>query len=221
MLHYSTRRSCVVGITGALALSFGRVRAQSKPIRIGILTDMTGFYADSLGPGSVLAAQMAVEDAGGTVLGRPIEIISADNQNKADIGSTIARRWYDEDGVSLVVGLDNSAVALAVQQISRERNQLCIAIAVGTNDFTGKFCTPTALSWNYDSYALTHAVARSLTARGLKTWFFITVDYAFGTALEADTTDAVSRSGGKVLGSIRHPLGTADFSSYLLGRVVN
>ena len=216
MLHRPTRRAFVAGSAATLALPARRSQAQAKPIRIGVLTDMTGLYADTLGPGSVLAAQMAAEDAGGSVIGRKIEILSADNQNQADIGSTIARRWYDQDGVSMVVGLDNSAVALAVEQISRERNQICIAIAVGTNDFTGKFCTPTALSWNYDSYALTHAVARSLTGRGLKTWFFITVDYAFGAALQADTTDAVLKGGGKVLGSVRHPLSTADFSSYLL-----
>jgi branched-chain amino acid transport system substrate-binding protein len=216
MLYRPTRRAFVAGSAAALALPARRGLAQAKPIRIGVLTDMTGLYADTLGPGSVLAAQMAAEDAGGSVIGRKIEILSADNQNQADIGSTIARRWYDQEGVSMVVGLDNSAVALAVEQISRERNQICIAIAVGTNDFTGKFCTPTALSWNYDSYALTHAVARSLTGRGLKNWFFITVDYAFGTALQADTTDAVLKGGGKVLGSVRHPLTTADFSSYLL-----
>ena len=216
MLHRPTRRAFVAGSAATLAWPVRQTRAQAKPVRIGVLTDMTGLYADTLGPGSVLAAQMAAEDAGGSVIGRKIEIVSADNQNQADIGSTIARRWYDQEGVSMVVGLDNSAVALAVEQVSRERNQICIAIAVGTNDFTGKFCTPTALSWNYDSYALTHAVARSLTGRGLKTWFFITVDYAFGTALQTDTTDAVLRGGGKVLGSVRHPLSTADFSSYLL-----
>ncbi len=221
MLQFPTRRAFCTGTAAVIALPTFAARsqtnpAQTKPVRIGVLTDMTGLYADTLGPGSVLAAQMAMEDAGGHVLGRPVEIISADNQNQADIGSTIARRWYDQDGVSLVVGLDNSAVALAVEQVSRERNQLCIAIAVGTNDFTGKFCSPTAMSWNYDSYALTHAVASALTARGLKTWFFITVDYAFGAALEADTSDAVRRGGGTVLGSVRHPLSTADFSSYLL-----
>lgn len=222
MPQVQTRRAfCAAAI--AATLKSAPVRAQTpdpaatgKPLRIGVLTDMTGLYADSLGPGSVLAATMAAEDAGGHVAGRPIEILSADNQNRADIGSTIARQWYDQAGVSLVVGLDNSAVALAVEQVSRERNALCIAIAVGTNDFTGKFCTPTALSWNYDSYALTHAVASTLVARGLKSWFFITVDYAFGAALQADTADAVRRGGGTVAGSVRHPLNTADFSAYLL-----
>ena len=215
MSNDPSRRAICAAVGAALILPRA-VRAQPKPVRIGVLTDMTGLYADSIGPGSVLAAQMAAADFGGSVLGRPVEIISGDNQNKADIGSTVARRWYDEDGVSLIVGLDNSAVALAVEQVSHDRNQLCIAIAVGTNDFTGKNCTSTAMSWNYDSYALTHAVASSLTARGLKKWFFITVDYAFGTALEADASDAVGRGGGTVVGSVRHPLNNADFSSYLL-----
>jgi branched-chain amino acid transport system substrate-binding protein len=191
-------------------------RAQAAPVRVGVLTDMTGLYADAIGPGSFLAAQMAAKDAGGTVLGRPIEILSADNQNKADIGSAIARQWYDRDHVGMIVGLDNSSVALAVEQVGAERNGIVVAIAVGTNDFTGKFCTPNAMSWNYDSYALTHGVAKSLVARGLDSWFFLTVDYAFGAALEADASDAVRAAGGKVLGSVRHPLGTGDFSSFLI-----
>ncbi len=185
-------------------------------MRVGVLTDMTGLYADAIGPGSFLAARMAAEDAGGKVLGRPIEILSADNQNKADIGSAIARQWYDRDGVGMIVGMDNSSVALAVEQVAKDRNGIAVAIAVGTNDFTGKFCTPTAFSWNYDSYALTHGVAGSLVAKGLDTWFFLTVDYAFGAALEADASDAVRKAGGKVLGSVKHPLNAGDFSSYLI-----
>lgn len=211
-MHITRRAALATAVSTAILPA----RAQAKPIRIGVLTDMTGLYSDSIGPGSVLAAQMAAADFGGTVLGRPVEILAADNQNKADIGSGIARQWYDQDGVSLIVGLDNSAVALAVEQVARDRNQICVAIAVGTNDFTGKNCAPTAMSWNYDSYALTHGVAGSLTARGLKRWFFITVDYAFGAALEADASDAVRRGGGTVVGSARHPLNNADFSALLL-----
>ncbi|HEY4172333.1 MAG TPA: ABC transporter substrate-binding protein [Rhodopila sp.] len=199
-----------------LVLAAARGYAQGAPVRVGVLTDMTGLYADAIGPGSFLAAQMAAEDAGGKVIGRPIEILSADNQNKADIGSAIARQWYDRDHVGMVVGLDNSSVALAVEQVARERNGITVAIAVGTNDFTGKFCTPNAMSWNYDSYALTHGVAGALVARGLDTWFFLTVDYAFGAALESDASDAVRAAGGKVLGSVRHPLGAGDFSSFLI-----
>jgi branched-chain amino acid transport system substrate-binding protein len=189
---------------------------KGSPIRIGVLTDMTGLYSDSIGPGSVLAANMAADDAGRIVLGRPIEILSADNQNKADIGSAIARQWYDRDGVGMIVGLDNSAVALAVEQVARDRNGIAVAIAVSTNDFTGKFCAPTAMSWNYDSYALTHGVARALVTRGLDSWFFLTVDYAFGTALETSASEAVTSAGGRVLGSVRHPIDAGDFSSFLL-----
>ena len=206
---------------GFLAASGAMIGASARaasgaPVRVGVLTDMTGLYADAIGPGSFLAAQMAAEDMGGSVLGRPIEILSADNQNKADIGSAIARQWFDRDQVGMVVGLDNSSVALAVEQVARERNGIAVAIAVGTNDFTGKFCTPTAFSWNYDSYALTHGVAGSLVARGLDTWFFLTVDYAFGAALESDASDAVRAAGGKVLGAVRHPLNAGDYSSYLI-----
>jgi branched-chain amino acid transport system substrate-binding protein len=208
------KRRMLIGASLAVATSRGR--AQAAPVRVGVLTDMTGLDADAIGPGSFLAAQMAAEDAGGTVLGRPIEVLSADNQNKADIGSAIARQWYDRDHVGMIVGLDNSSVALAVEQVARERDGITVAIAVGTNDFTGKFCTPNAMSWNYDSYALTHGVARTLVARGLDSWFFLTVDYAFGTALEIDASDAVRAAGGKVLGSVRHPLGTGDFSAFLI-----
>ncbi len=206
-------RRGVLGASLALAATRGQAAA---PVRVGVLTDMTGVYSDSIGPGSVVAAQLAAEDMGGSVLGRPIEILSADNQNKADIGSAIVRQWYDRDGVGLVVGLDNSAVALAVERDARDRNGVVIAIAVSTNDFTGKNCAPTAMSWNYDSYALTHGVARTLVARGLDTWFFLSVDFAFGVALENSASDAVRAAGGKVLGSVKHPIDAGDFSSYLI-----
>src|SRR6185437_3810681 len=185
-------------------------------VKIGVLNDQSGLYADLGGPGSVIAAQMAVEDFGGTVLGKPIEIVSADHQNKADIGASIARQWFDADKVDMAIDFDNSAVALAVEQLAKERNRIAIATAVGTTDFTGKACSPTGISWTYDSYALTTSLARAVMKKGLDTWFFLTVDYAFGHSLEADTTRAVLASGGKIVGSVRHPLNTADFSSYLL-----
>jgi branched-chain amino acid transport system substrate-binding protein len=185
-------------------------------VKIGVLNDQTGLYADLAGPGSVVAAGMAAEDAGGTVLGKPIEIVYADHQNKADIGAAIARRWFESEHVDMIVDFANSSVALAVEQLAKERNRIAIATAVGTADFTGKACTPTEISWTYDSYALTTSLARAALANGLDTWFFITVYYAFGHSLEADTTRAVLAGGGKVLGSVRHPLNTADFSSYLL-----
>ena len=185
-------------------------------VRIGVLNDQSGLYADLGGPGSVVAARMAIEDAAGTVLGKPVEVVFADHQNKADIGAAIARQWFDAEKVDMVIGFDNSAVALAVEQLAAEHNRIAIAGAVGSTAFTGKACTPTEASWIYDSYALTTSLARSVVAEGRDTWFFLTVDYAFGHSLEADATNAVLAAGGKVLGSIRHPLNTSDFSSYLL-----
>jgi branched-chain amino acid transport system substrate-binding protein len=150
------------------------------------------------------------------VLGKPVEIVVADHQNKADIGAAIARRWFDVDKVDMAIDFANSSVALAVEQLAKDRNRIAIATAVGTTDFTGKACTPNEASWLYDSYALTHSLAREVTKQGRDTWFFVTVDYAFGHSLEADTTKAVLAAGGKVLGGVRHPLNNADFSSYLL-----
>ena len=185
-------------------------------VRIGVLNDQTGLYADLGGPGSVVAVRMAIEDAGGTVLGKPIDLVIADHQNKADIGAAIARRWFDAEKVDMAIGFDNSAVALAVEQLAAEHNRIAIAGAVGSTAFTGRSCTPTGASWIYDSYALTTSLARSVVAEGRDTWFFLTVDYAFGHSLEADATNAVRAAGGKVLGSVSHPLNTSDFSSYLL-----
>jgi branched-chain amino acid transport system substrate-binding protein len=185
-------------------------------VRIGVLNDQSGLYADLGGPGSVVAARMAVEDIGSAVLGKPVEIIFADHQNKADIGVAIARRWFEAGNVDMAIGFDNSAVALAVEQLAAEKNRIAIAGAVGSTAFTGKSCTPTEASWVHDSYALTTSLAKSIVAEGLDTWFFITVDYAFGHSLEADATSAVQAAGGKVLGSVRHPLNTSDFGSYLL-----
>ena len=199
-------------------LGGGAARAQISDdvVRIGVLNDQSGLYADLGGPGSVIAARMAVEDAGGQVLGKSVDIVVADHQNKADVGASIARQWFDADKVDMAIGFDNSAVALAVEQIAAQKDRIAIAGAVGTTAFTGKNCTPTEASWIYDSYALTTTLARSVVERGGDSWFFITVDYAFGHSLEADATRAVLAAGGKVLGSVRHPLGTADFSSYLI-----
>jgi branched-chain amino acid transport system substrate-binding protein len=202
--------SAMIGATGVHA------QVSDDLVKIGVLNDQSGLYADLGGPGSVVAARMAVEDFGGSVLGKPVEIIVADHQNKADIGAAIARRWFDAEKVDMAIGFDNSSVALAVEQLAAEHNWIAIAGAVGSTAFTGKACTPTEASWLYDSYALTTSLARSVVAEGRDTWFFVTVDYAFGHSLEADATAAVLAAGGKVLGSVRHPLNTADFSSYLL-----
>jgi branched-chain amino acid transport system substrate-binding protein len=200
----------------SLGTSVAHAQISDDVVRIGVLNDQSGLYADLGGPGSVVAARMAVEDAGGAVLGKPVEIVFADHQNKSDIGAALARQWFEIGKVDMAIGFDNSAVALAVEQLAAERNRIAIAGAVGSTAFTGKACTPTEASWIYDSYALTTSLAKSIVAEGRDSWFFITVDYAFGHSLEADATSAVQAAGGKVLGSVRHPLNTSDFSSYLL-----
>jgi branched-chain amino acid transport system substrate-binding protein len=207
-----TLACAAVGSSGDCA----RAQVSDGIVRIGVLNDQSGLYADLGGPGSVVAAKMAVEDAGNSVLGKPVDVIFADHQNKADIGAAIARQWFDAEKVDLAIGFDNSAVALAVEQLAAEHNRIAVAGAVGSTAFTGKSCTPTEASWIYDSYALTTSLARSVVAEGRDSWFFLTVDYAFGHSLEADATSAVRAAGGKVLGSVRHPLNTSDFSSYLL-----
>ncbi|HJZ20170.1 MAG TPA: ABC transporter substrate-binding protein [Bradyrhizobium sp.] len=211
-------QSVLVSALAAVCLGAPAAQAQISDdvVRIGVLNDQSSLYADAGGPGTVTAARMAVEDAGGAVLGKPVEIVFADHQNKADIGANIARQWFDTGSVDMAIGFDNSAVALAVEQLAAEHNRIAIAGAVGSTAFTGKSCTPTEASWIYDSYALTTSLARSLVAEGRDSWFFITVDYAFGHSLEADATSAVKAAGGRVLGSVRHPLNTSDFSSYLL-----
>jgi branched-chain amino acid transport system substrate-binding protein len=193
-----------------------RAQISNNVVKVGVLNDQSGLYADLGGPGSVAAAQMAADDAGGSVLGARIEIVFADHQNKADIGVAIARRWFENENVDMAIGFDNSSVALGVEQLAAERHRIAIAGAVGTTAFTGRNCTQYEASWIYDSYALTTSLAKSIVAEGRDTWFFITVDYAFGHSLEADATAAVQAAGGKVLGSVRHPLNTSDFSSYLL-----
>ena len=202
-----------IACTGA---TVAHAQVSDDVVRIGVLNDQSGLYADLGGPGSVVAARMAVEDAGGSVLGKPVEIVFADHQNKSDVGAAIARQWFDIGKVDMAIGFDHSAVALAVEQLAAERNKIAIAGAVGSTAFTGKSCTANEASWIYDSYALTTSLAKATVAEGRDTWFFITVDYAFGHSLEADATAAVQAAGGKVLGSVRHPLNTSDFSSYLL-----
>jgi len=202
----------IIGLTSTAA----QAQISDDVVRIGVLNDQSSLYADAGGHGSVIAAQMAVEDAGGKVLGKPVDVVFADHQNKADIAVNIARQWFDVGKVDMAIGFDNSAVALAVEQLAAEKDRIAIAGAVGSTAFTGKQCTPTEASWIYDSYALTTSVAKALVAEGHDSWFFITVDYAFGYSLEADASAAVKAAGGKVLGSVRHPLNTSDFSSYLL-----
>ena len=184
-------------------------------LRIGVLNDMSSVYADFQGPGSVLAAQMAVEDFAKTSK-RKVEVLSADHQNKPDVGSAITRRWFDTEGVDMIVDLPNSAVALAVSNIATEKNKVAIGSGAGTALLTGAKCSPNFVHWTYDTWAFGHGTARGVLEQGGKTWFFITADYAFGHDLEKQASDEVKASGGKVLGTVRHPLGVSDFSSFLL-----
>ena len=185
-------------------------------VKIGVLADMSSLYADLGGPGSVVAAQMAVDDFGGTVLGKKIEIVSADHQNKPDVGSSIARQWFDQQGVQMITDLTTSSVALAVQEVARATNKIVLVSGAASSDLTGKACAPTSVHWTYDTTALANGTGAAVVKAGGDTWFFITADYAFGHALEKDTTSVVQANGGKVLGAVNVPLNTADFSSFLL-----
>jgi len=191
-------------------------KISDKIVKIGVLTDMSGPASDATGPGSLAAARMAVEDFGGKVLGVPIEVISADSQLKPDIGAGIARRWYDSEQVDLIVDVPVSAVGLAVQNIANEKKRLFITHSTGTADFHGKFCSPYAIQWVFDTRALAVGTADAVVKRGGDSWFFITDDYAFGHSLERDASAVISANGGKVLGSVRPPLATPDLSSFVL-----
>src|SRR6059058_3992217 len=185
-------------------------------VKIGILNDMSGLYADLGGQGSVEAARMAVADFGDNVNGKKIEIISADHQNKPDVGGAIARQWYDNDGVDAIVDVPTSSVALAVQDVARERKKVFLISGAASSDLTGKACSPTSIHWTYDTVALANGTGSAVVKAGGDSWFFLTADYAFGHALERDTAKVVEASGAKVLGKVRAPLNTADFSSFLL-----
>ncbi|SEP15016.1 branched-chain amino acid transport system substrate-binding protein [Methylobacterium sp. ap11] len=189
--------------------------AAERPVKIGILNDMSGPYADYQGQGSVIAAQLAIEDFSKQA-GRPVELVSADHQNKTDIGASIARRWFDQDGVDLIVDVPNSAVALAVANLAREKNKVFIGSGAGTAELTGKQCSPNTVHWTYDTWSLGHALAKALVQQGGKSWYFLTADYTFGKDLEGSAAEEVKAMGGSVKGSARHPLGTSDFSSFLL-----
>lgn len=208
-------------VAAAISLCAGQLSPASaqvshETVKIGVLTDLSGTYSSLSGPGSVIAAQMAAEDAGGKALGRPVQIISADHQNKADIASIIARQWFDRDDVDMAIDFSNSAVALGVQQIAKEKDKITIATAVGTTDFTGKACAPSSISWLYDNYALANSVAKAVVRRGLKSWYFVTVDFSFGHSLEEEASKSVKQAGGTILGASRHPQDAADYSSFLL-----
>jgi branched-chain amino acid transport system substrate-binding protein len=203
----------------ALAAHFGVASAQvsGDVVKIGILNDQSGPYADLGGKGSVTAAQMAADDFGGKVLGKPIQIVGADHQNKPDIASNIANQWIDTENVDVIADVPTSSVALAVQEITKNKNRVHLISGAASSDLTGKACSPTAVHYAYDTYALAKGTGGALVKEGGDSWFFITADYAFGHALEKDTSAAVIAAGGKVVGAVRHPFpGTTDFSSFLL-----
>ncbi len=207
----------LAGLAGlVLAATAAQAQVSDDVVKIGVLNDMSSLYADIGGQGSVTAARMAVEDFGGKVLGKPIEIIFADHQNKPDVGANIARQWIDTDKVDVIVDVPTSSVALAVQQVTKEKKRVFLMSGPASSDLTGKSCSPYGIAWTYDTYMLANGTGTALTKAGGDTWFFLTSDYAFGHALERDTGDAVKAAGGKVLGAVRHPLNNADFSSFLL-----
>jgi branched-chain amino acid transport system substrate-binding protein len=202
----------------ALAASSGVANAQISDdvVKIGVLTDMSSLYADATGKGSLAAVQMAVADYGGKVKGKPIEVISADHQNKPDVGVNIARNWYDNEKVDAIFDVPTSSVALPISALTKEKNKININSGGGSSDITGVACSPNTVHWTYDTYALSNVAGKAMVQRGEDSWFFITADYAFGMALERDAANVVKEHGGKVIGDVRHPLNSSDFSSYLL-----
>ena len=204
----------------ALAIAFGCGSAQAQytdgTIKIGVMNDMSGLYADLTGPGSVVAARMAVEDFGAAAKGLKVEIVGADHQNKPDVGSNIVRTWIDVDKVDVIVDVPTSSVALAVSEIVKDKNKVFLVSGAAASDLTGPKCTPNTIHWTYDTWALANGTGKAIVQTGGDTWFFLTADYAFGHALERDTAAVVEKNGGKVLGKVRHPFPGTDFSSFLL-----
>ena len=207
--------SAAIAVALALTSAHGSAQAQ-EVIRLGVLNDQSSSFSSYQGIGSVIAAQMAVEDYGGKVAGKKVEVVSADHQNKTDIGVNIARRWYENEGVEAIFDLPNSAIALSVAGMAEQKNKVFIGSGAGTSALTGEKCTPNTVHWTYDTYAYGYGLGKAVTAQGGKTWFFITADYAFGADMEKNATAAVNASGGKVLGGVRHPLNTPDFASFIV-----
>ncbi|NNM72803.1 ABC transporter substrate-binding protein [Enterovirga aerilata] len=201
----------LAGMAAAPAIAQGE-----RPVRVGVLTDMSGVYGTITGKGAVEAARMAVEDFKAGHPGFQVELVSADHQNKPDVAVALARQWMDVDGVDAVAELTTSAIALAVQKLAEEKKKIVLVSGAGSSDLTGKACSPTGFHWTYDTYALANGTGRAVLQQGGRKWFFLTVDYAFGQALEKDVSDTVKAMGGEVVGGVRHPLNTADFSSFLL-----
>jgi branched-chain amino acid transport system substrate-binding protein len=203
-------------ILSPLATPAAHAQISDNVVKIGGLTDQSGSYADATGPGSVEAVRMAIADFGGKVAGKPIEMVDADHQNKADVGAAIARRWYENENVDVIVDFANSAVALAVLELTKQKNKAMLISSAGSSDLTGKHCSLNSVQWTYNTYALANSTARALVKEGAKSWYFVTVDYAFGHALRNDAAKTVEKLGGTVIGDVRHPFNNMDFSSFLL-----
>ncbi|HWI36697.1 MAG TPA: ABC transporter substrate-binding protein [Burkholderiales bacterium] len=207
-------------VCGALCAGLvGTAQAQGVSddvVKIGVLTDLSSLYMDNAGPGSVAAAQMAIDDFGGRVLGKKIELVSGDNLNKPDVGASIAREWIDRQAVDAIVDVPNSAVAFAVNELTRSKNRVFLATGTASSRLTGDACSPTTVHWTYDTYALAKGTGQAVVQNGGDSWFFIAADFAVGAALMADTERVIKANGGRVLGAVRHPINSADFSSYIL-----
>jgi branched-chain amino acid transport system substrate-binding protein len=208
----------ILTLTAVFALMAGPAHAQmtGNVIKIGVIGDQSSVYADATGPGMIVAARMAVEDAGGKVGSVPVEVVFADHQNKPDVGVSIVRQWIDRDGVDAITDIGASSVALAVNEVAREKNKVFLPTSTATSDLTGKACSPNTIHWTYDTWALANGTGKAVVKTGGDSWFFLTADYAFGHALERDVSSVVKANGGKVAGAVRHPLNTPDFSSFLL-----
>ncbi|MBZ8133172.1 ABC transporter substrate-binding protein [Afifella sp. IM 167] len=215
-LHRLALASSALVAFGTVLAGAAQAEISDDAVKIGVLNDRSGLYADLSGEGSVVAARMAVEDFGGTVNGKAIEVLSADHQNKPDVGSNIARQWIDQDGVDVIVDVPTSSVALAVQQVTSEKDTAFLDSGAATTALTNDQCAPTFVHWTYDTYALSVGTGKAVVDEGGKSWFFLTADYAFGHQLEKDTAAVVEANGGTVVGSVNHPLSSSDFSSFLL-----
>jgi len=214
MTHLTT--TAVAAMLACASLAAQAAGISDDKVKIGVLTDMSGQYADSGGKGSVEAARMAIEDFGGKVQGKPIELVFADHQNKADIGGTKARQWWDAEGVDMIMDLNNSAIAGAVFTLAKERNKVAISTGALSTGLTNEFCAPTTVHYTVDSYSLGKSAVESIMAQGKKDWFILAVDYAYGKVTAATVTDFVKESGGKVLGTVYHPFNASDFSSFMM-----
>src|SRR5688500_2507293 len=209
-------RSLSAAVAFALAAGGAQAQVSGNVVKIGVMSDMSSLYADIGGPGSVVAARMAVEDFGAAKKGMKVEIVSADHQNKPDVGSSVARQWYDAEGVDAIFDVPTSSVALAVNQVTRDKGKAFIVSGAASSALTGKACSPNTIHWTYDTWMLANGTGSAIVKTGGDSWFFLTADYAFGHALERDTEAVVQKGGGKVLGKVRHPLNAQDFSSFLL-----